>query len=47
MVRKKKTRSIYITKEPDWKALKVITDVEKQKKAFDDCEYFALSLIHI
>ena len=41
MAGRKKTRSIYVTKEPDWKALKLITDVEKQKQAFDNSEYFA------
>ena len=41
MARKPKTRSIYITKEPDWKTLKLITDKEEQRKAFRGCEYFA------
>ena len=41
MAGRKKTRSIYVTKEPDWKALRLITDVEKQKQAFDNSEYFA------
>ena len=38
---RKKTRSIYVTKEPDWKALKLIEDKEKQDEAFRSCEYFA------
>lgn len=40
MPRKKKERSIYITKEPDWKTLREITDPEKQIQAFNSCEYF-------
>ena len=40
MPRKKKERSIYVTKEPDWKTLREITDPEKQEKAFHSCEYF-------
>ena len=38
---RQKTRSIYVTKEPDWKALKLIEDKEKQDEAFRSCEYFA------
>jgi len=38
--RKTKARSIYVTKEPDWKALRLVEGVEEQKKAFDSCEYF-------
>jgi hypothetical protein len=41
MARQKKQRSVYITTEPDWKTLKLITDPEKQKEAFRSCEYFA------
>lgn len=40
MPRKKQQRSIYITKEPDWKALQLITNEEEQEKAFRSCEYF-------
>ena len=40
MPRKKKERSIYVTKEPDWKTLREVTDPEKQEKAFHSCEYF-------
>jgi len=37
---KNKQRSIYITKEPDWKALKLLTNEEEKEKAFRSCEYF-------
>lgn len=41
MARKKtKARSIYVTKEPDWKELKLVTDPEQRIKAFDSCDYF-------
>ena len=40
MPRKKKERSIYITKEPDWKTLQAYTEPEQQEKAFHSCEYF-------
>ena len=40
MPRRKKERSIYVTKEPEWNTLKLITDVEEQDKAFRSCEYF-------
>ena len=38
---RKKQRSVYVTKEPDWKALRLIEDKEKQDEAFRSCEYFA------
>ena len=38
--RKAKTRSIYVTKEPEWKTLMLITDPVEQEKAFRGCEYF-------
>ena len=41
MARKKTQRSIYVTTEPDWKTLKLVTDKEEQVKAFRSCEYFA------
>lgn len=41
MPRKKQTRSLYITKEPDWKALRLVQGEEEQKEAFDSCDYFA------
>lgn len=41
MPRKKQARSIYVTKEPDWKALRLVEGIEEQKKAFDSCDYFA------
>jgi len=40
MARKKKARSIYVTKEPDWKNLKLLTDSAEQETAFRSCEYF-------
>jgi hypothetical protein len=38
--RKAKTRSIYITKEPEWKNLMMLTDPAEQENAFRGCEYF-------
>lgn len=38
--RKTKTRSVFITKEPEWKTLKLLTDVAEREKAFKECEYF-------
>ena len=38
---RKKQRSVYVTKEPDWKSLRLIEDKEKQDEAFRSCEYFA------
>ena len=38
--RKIKTRSVFITKEPEWKTLKLLTDVAEREKAFKECEYF-------
>ena len=40
MARRKKERSIYITKEPEWNTLKLLTNPEEQDKAFKTCEYF-------
>lgn len=41
MPRKKtKTRSVFITTEPEWKTLKLLTDAEDREKAFRHCEYF-------
>ena len=40
MPRRKKERSIYITKEPEWNTLKLITEHDKQLEAFQSCEYF-------
>ena len=34
MPRKKQARSIYVTKEPDWKALRLIEGQEEREKAF-------------
>ena len=39
--RKTKARSIYITKEPDWKTLLLVEGEEEQKEAFSKCDYFA------
>ena len=40
MARRKAVRSIYVTKEPDWKAIRLITEPEEQLEAFKSCEYF-------
>ena len=40
MPRRKKQRSIYVTKEPEWKTLALITEPEEQESAFRSCEYF-------
>lgn len=40
MPRKKKERSIYVTKEPEWNKFRALTDAEEQAKAFHSCEYF-------
>ena len=37
---RKKQRSVYVTKEPEWKTLKLITDVAEQENVFRSCEYF-------
>ena len=37
---RKKQRSIYVTTEPDWKTLKLVTDLEEQAATFRSCEYF-------
>ena len=36
--RKTKTRSVFITKEPEWKTLKLLTDVAEREKAFKELE---------
>lgn len=38
--RKTKTRSVFITTEPKWKTLKLLTDSAEREKAFKECEYF-------
>ena len=38
--RKAKTRSIYVTKEPEWKNLMMLTEPAEQENAFRGCEYF-------
>lgn len=40
MARKKQQRSIYVTKEPDWKQLRLVEGEEEQYNAFRSCEYF-------
>tara|TARA_B100001287_G_scaffold262293_1_gene252070 strand:- start:1788 stop:2951 length:1164 start_codon:yes stop_codon:yes gene_type:complete len=45
MARKKKQRTVYVTKQPDWKTLRLITDPIEQEKAFDSCDYFVHSEI--
>ncbi len=37
---RKKQRSIYITKEPEWNKFRALTEVEEQDAAFHKCEYF-------
>ena len=37
---RKKQRSVYVTKEPEWKTLKLITEVKEQEATFRSCEYF-------
>tara|TARA_B100001287_G_scaffold204343_1_gene173569 strand:+ start:492 stop:1646 length:1155 start_codon:yes stop_codon:yes gene_type:complete len=37
---RKKQRSIYVTKEPEWKTLALLTDPAEQDQAFRSCEYF-------
>lgn len=44
--RKTKTRSLYITTEPKWKELKLLTDPAEQEKAFKSCEYFVRTEIN-
>ena len=46
MPRKKQIRSVYVTKEPDWKTLKLLTDPEEREKAFRSCEYFVRTEIN-
>jgi hypothetical protein len=45
MARRKKQRTVYVTKEPDWKSFMGITDPELQEKAFNSCDYFVHSEI--
>lgn len=40
MARKKQQRSIYVTKEPEWKTLRLLENQEERDKAFHSCEYF-------
>ena len=40
MAKRKKQRSIYITTEPEWNALKLLTDPKERNTAFRSCEYF-------
>ena len=35
MAKRKKQRTVYVTKEPDWKKFQVLTDPEEQEKAFN------------
>lgn len=37
---RKKQRSIYITKEPEWNKFRALIEVEEQDAAFHKCEYF-------
>jgi len=43
MARRKKERTVYITKEPDWKSFRNLTDPVEQEKAFNACDYFVHS----
>ena len=43
MAKRKKQRTVYVTKEPDWKSFKLLTDPIEQEKAFDSCDYFVHS----
>ena len=45
MAKRKKQRTVYVTKEPDWKSFIGITDPELQEKAFNSCDYFVHSEI--
>lgn len=45
MAKRKKQRTVYVTKEPDWKSFMGITDPELQEKAFNSCDYFVHSEI--
>jgi hypothetical protein len=40
---RKKQRTVYITKEPDWKSFRNLTDPVEQEKAFNACDYFVHS----
>ena len=42
---KRKQRTVYVTKEPDWKQYRGITDPEQQEKAFRSVDYFVHSEI--
>ena len=42
---KRKQRTVYVTKEPDWKQFRGITDPEQQEKAFRSVDYFVHSEI--
>ena len=37
---RKKERSIYVTKQPEWNTLRLITEPAEQLTAFRSCEYF-------
>jgi len=43
---RKKIRSVYVTKEPVWKELKLLTDLAEQETAFRSCEYFVRTEIN-
>tara|TARA_B100000902_G_scaffold127715_1_gene127117 strand:- start:1435 stop:2595 length:1161 start_codon:yes stop_codon:yes gene_type:complete len=42
---KRKQRTVYVTKEPDWKKYQAITDPEQQELAFRSVDYFVHSEI--
>ena len=45
MAKRKKQRTVYVTKEPDWKKFQALTDPEEQEQAFNSCDYFVHSEI--
>ena len=40
---RKKQRTVYVTKVPDWKKYQGMTDPVEQEKAFNACDYFVHS----
>jgi len=46
MPKRKRTKSLYLLKEPDWKQLSLLTEPVDQKKAIAHCEYFVHYEIH-
>ena len=42
---RKKQRTVYITKQPDWNKFKLVTDPAEQEDAFNQMDYFVHSEI--